>query len=84
MHTLRNKSVFFETYGCTFNFADTEKIKEIAAANGCVIAENAKDADAVVINTCTVVSQTERAMIRAINDYADKEVYVTGCMPVVQ
>ncbi len=84
MHTLRNKSVYFETYGCTFNFADTEKIKEIAAANGCIIAEKPEDADAVVINTCTVVSQTERAMIRAINDYAGKEVYVTGCMPVVQ
>ncbi|MBR6496936.1 MAG: tRNA (N(6)-L-threonylcarbamoyladenosine(37)-C(2))-methylthiotransferase [Methanomicrobium sp.] len=84
MQTLRNKSVFFETYGCTFNFADTEKIKEIAAANGCLIAQSPEDADAVVINTCTVVSQTERAMIRAINDYADKEVYVTGCMPVVQ
>ncbi|MBN2733368.1 MAG: tRNA (N(6)-L-threonylcarbamoyladenosine(37)-C(2))-methylthiotransferase [Methanomicrobiaceae archaeon] len=83
MHTLKSKKVHFETYGCTFNFADTEKLKEIAISQGCTVAEP-KDCEAVVINTCTVVSQTERAMIKAINEYHDKEVYVTGCMPVVQ
>lgn len=83
MHTLKNKKVCFETYGCTFNFADTEKLKEIALSAGCITAD-ADDCDAVVINTCTVVSQTERAMIKAIREYDDREVYVTGCMPVVQ
>ncbi|WOF17231.1 tRNA (N(6)-L-threonylcarbamoyladenosine(37)-C(2))-methylthiotransferase [Methanoplanus sp. FWC-SCC4] len=83
MDTLKNKKVHFETYGCTFNFADTEKLKEIATANGCEIV-TAEEADAVCINSCTVVAQTQRAMLRAVNDYQGKEVYITGCMPVVQ
>ncbi|MBP2134128.1 MiaB-like tRNA modifying enzyme [Methanomicrobium sp. W14] len=83
MQTLKNKKVYFETYGCTFNFADTEKLKEIAVRQGCTVS-GPEDAEAVVINTCTVVSQTERAMIRAINEFPDREIYVTGCMPVVQ
>ena len=85
MHTLKNRKIHFETYGCTFNFADTEKLKEIALRQGCSITkEEDNDFDAVVINTCTVVAQTERAMLKAINAYPDREIYVTGCMPVVQ
>jgi threonylcarbamoyladenosine tRNA methylthiotransferase CDKAL1 len=83
MHTLKDKKIHLETYGCTFNFADTEKIVRIAKKQGCSVVSPGQ-AEAVVINTCTVVSQTERAMLRAISDYPDKEVYVTGCMAVVQ
>jgi len=83
MHTLKNKKIHLETYGCTFNFADTEKISRLALKNGCTIVPPGR-AEAVIINTCTVVAQTERAMLRAIADYPDKEMYVTGCMPVVQ
>jgi len=83
MYTLKNKKIHLETYGCTFNFADTEKIARLAERQGCSIVSPGK-AEAVVINTCTVVAQTERAMLRAIADYPDKEIYVTGCMPVVQ
>lgn len=83
METLQNKKIHLETYGCTFNFADTEKIAVLALRQGCEIVSPG-EADAVIINTCTVVSQTERAMLRAISDYPDKEIYVTGCMPVVQ
>ena len=83
MHTLKNKKIHLETYGCTFNFADTEKIVRIAKKQGCSIVSPG-EAEAVVINTCTVVAQTERAMLRAISDYPDKEIFVTGCMAVVQ
>ncbi|MBN1431592.1 MAG: tRNA (N(6)-L-threonylcarbamoyladenosine(37)-C(2))-methylthiotransferase [Methanomicrobiaceae archaeon] len=83
MHTLKDKKIHLETYGCTFNFTDTEKIVSLAQKNRCTIVKPG-EAEAVVINTCTVVAQTERAMLRAIADYPDKEIYVTGCMPVVQ
>lgn len=83
MHTLKNKKIHLETYGCTFNFADTEKISRLALENGCTIVPPGR-AEAVIINTCTVVAQTERAMVRAITKYPDKEMYITGCMPLVQ
>ncbi|WP_048149445.1 tRNA (N(6)-L-threonylcarbamoyladenosine(37)-C(2))-methylthiotransferase [Methanolacinia paynteri] len=83
MHTLKDKKIHIETYGCTFNFADTEKIVRIAEKQGCSIVPPG-EAEAVIINTCTVVAQTERAMLRAIAEFPDKEIYVTGCMAVVQ
>ncbi|UUX91347.1 tRNA (N(6)-L-threonylcarbamoyladenosine(37)-C(2))-methylthiotransferase [Methanoplanus endosymbiosus] len=83
MEFLRERKVHFETYGCTFNYADTGKLMDIALSQGCTVVP-ADEAETVVINTCTVVAQTERAMIRAIQDYSDREVIVTGCMPVVQ
>jgi len=83
MEFLRDRKVHFETYGCTFNYADTGKLMDIALLQGCTVV-SAEEADTVVINTCTVVAQTERAMLRAIRDYSDRDVVVTGCMPVVQ
>ncbi|EHQ35468.1 tRNA (N(6)-L-threonylcarbamoyladenosine(37)-C(2))-methylthiotransferase [Methanoplanus limicola] len=83
MEFLRERKVHFETYGCTFNYADTGKLMDIALSQGCKVVP-ADEADTVVINTCTVVAQTERAMIRAVQDYSDRDVVVTGCMPVVQ
>ncbi|MEA2034339.1 MAG: tRNA (N(6)-L-threonylcarbamoyladenosine(37)-C(2))-methylthiotransferase [Euryarchaeota archaeon] len=87
MQTLRNKKIYVESYGCTFNHADTEKLIETAVEQGCVQVP-AEDADVFVINTCTVIGATERTMLRRISEFADnrKEVLivVTGCMPVIQ
>ncbi|MBO5431204.1 2-methylthioadenine synthetase, partial [Methanocorpusculum sp.] len=51
---LQNLALYTETYGCTYNTGDTEKIIEIAKANGCRIVDSPFDADAVLINTCIV------------------------------
>lgn len=83
MDTLRNKTIYAESYGCTFNHADTEKIVALAERQGCVQVP-ADEAECIIINTCTVVGATERTMLRRIRAYAGKEIVVTGCMPVVQ
>lgn len=38
----------------------------------------------MVINTCTVIGATERKMLRRMAAFADRDLYVTGCMPLVQ
>jgi MiaB/RimO family radical SAM methylthiotransferase len=81
---LSNRCVFIETYGCRYNFGDTAKLVEILKSNGSTIVGSADVADALVINTCTVVGQTERRMLRQLSRYRDHELYVTGCMPEVQ
>ena len=48
------------------------------------VAGSPEDADAIIINTCTVVGPTERRMLRRLAAFGDRELYVTGCMPVVQ
>jgi threonylcarbamoyladenosine tRNA methylthiotransferase CDKAL1 len=81
---LAGKKVYIESYGCTYNHADTEKLTLILRSLGCTIPDSADDADAVVINTCTVVGATERRMLRRMQAFPGKELYVTGCMPIVQ
>ncbi|MFY9800163.1 MAG: radical SAM protein, partial [Methanoregula sp.] len=76
--------VLIETYGCRYNFGDTAKLVEILKSKGCIIVNSAERADAVIINTCTVVGSTERRMLRRLSLYREYDLYVTGCMPEVQ
>jgi threonylcarbamoyladenosine tRNA methylthiotransferase CDKAL1 len=80
----RNKRVFIETYGCRYNFGDTAKLVEILKHKGSTFVDSAKEADAIIINTCTVVGTTERRMLRRLSSFRESDLYVTGCMPVVQ
>jgi threonylcarbamoyladenosine tRNA methylthiotransferase CDKAL1 len=81
---LRGRSVFIETYGCRYNFGDTAKLVEILRHHGGTIVENPDEADAIIINTCTVVGPTERRMLRRLAAFRDENLYVTGCMSRVQ
>ena len=80
---LKNLSIFTETYGCTYNAGDTEKLMEIARSQGCVPALSADQADAVLINTCVVIGRTEQHMYERLDCYAEKLLFVTGCLPPV-
>jgi threonylcarbamoyladenosine tRNA methylthiotransferase CDKAL1 len=80
----RDRLVFIETYGCRYNFGDTAKLVEILKHKGSTFVDSAKEADAVIINTCTVVGTTERRMLRRLSQFREFDLYVTGCMPAVQ
>ena len=76
--------VYIETYGCRYNFGDTAKLIGLLKHKGCTIVNSAEDADAVIINTCTVVGSTERRMLRRLSHFRDCNLFVMGCMAVVQ
>ena len=80
----RNRRVFIETYGCRYNFGDTAKLIEILKHKGSTLVDSANEADAIIINSCTVVGTTERRMLRRLSRYREYDLYVTGCMPAVQ
>ena len=82
--TLSHTKVCILTYGCTYNFGDSRKLEDVLASQGCRIVATPEDADAVVINTCTVIAPTERKMLRVLHQHREKQLYVTGCMPEVQ
>ena len=84
LDALRGRSVYIETYGCRYNFGDTAKLVEILRHYGGTIVEDPDEADAIIINTCTVVGPTERRMLRRLARFRDHDLYVTGCMPGVQ
>jgi len=81
---LAGKRVHIETYGCAYNFGDTANLVEVLRHRGSSIVGSPDEADAVIVNTCTVVGPTERRMLRRLSLLRDKELYVTGCMPLVQ
>ena len=83
MDFLRNKKIYVESYGCTFNHADTQKLIEVAESQGCVQVPP-EEAEVFIINTCTVIASTGRHMLKRMKEFSDREVVVTGCMPVVQ
>jgi MiaB-like tRNA modifying enzyme len=84
LEKLRDRAVFIETYGCRYNFGDTAKLVEVLKKIGCTMVDLPDKADAVIINTCTVVGATERKMLRRLAQLSDRDLYVTGCMTVVQ
>ena len=81
---LSGKKVYIETYGCRYNYGDSEKLWEILKSHTCTRATTDEEADAVIINTCTVVGPSERRMLRRLSQLRDRDLYVTGCMPEVQ
>jgi threonylcarbamoyladenosine tRNA methylthiotransferase CDKAL1 len=84
LRSIRSMKVCVLTFGCTYNQADSEKIAEVLKYQGCVVVDSPEEADAVIVNTCTVIASTERRMLRLIERLRDMPLYVTGCMAEVQ
>ena len=81
---LAKKRVYIETYGCSYNFGDTANLVEVLKHYGSTRVDSPEEADAVIVNTCTVVGPTERRMLRRLSALQEKPLWVTGCMPLVQ
>ncbi|MCD6229877.1 MAG: tRNA (N(6)-L-threonylcarbamoyladenosine(37)-C(2))-methylthiotransferase [Candidatus Diapherotrites archaeon] len=76
--------VFVKTFGCAMNKADSDLLRTYISAEHEVVSDECK-ADAVVINTCAVKTQTENAMIRQIKvlSSSGKPFVVAGCLPKI-
>ena len=55
--------IYIETYGCQMNFADSEEMFLHLSARGAVLTDKLEEADAVLINTCTVRDHAEHRAI---------------------
>ena len=53
------KKLFIETYGCQMNVADSEVIASVMKMAGYETCESLEDADAVLLNTCSVRENAE-------------------------
>lgn len=81
---IRGKRVYIRTYGCTYNMGDTRKLEEILKHQHCALVDDPADAEAVIVNTCTVIGSTERKILREIRSMSHHQLFVTGCMAVVR
>jgi MiaB-like tRNA modifying enzyme len=80
----KDLKVFIETYGCTFNQADSQIIAGQLFDNNVKIVDNVEEAEIAIINTCYVKSPTESKVVNRISkfqeSFPDKKIIVSGCM----
>jgi threonylcarbamoyladenosine tRNA methylthiotransferase CDKAL1 len=80
---LPGRNVHVRSFGCALNRADSLRLERLIQAQGGRIVRE-EEAEAVVVNTCTVVRRTEREVMRFLRRNADKELYLMGCMAILQ
>mgnify|MGYP001032336693 CR=1 FL=1 len=81
------KKLFIETYGCQMNVADSEVVASVMKMAGYDVCEDIADADAVLLNTCSVRDNAEQKIYHRL-EALDAErrkgrkliVGVLGCM----
>jgi len=73
--------VYFKTYGCTLNQADTDIMKGIVEHAGYELADKSTDADVIIYNTCTVKGATENKIMEEMKK-EKKPFVIAGCIYV--
>lgn len=75
---------YIETYGCTFNQADSQIMAGILDKNGIEIVDTCQEADIIIVNTCYVKLPTENKVVYRIqklqDEFPQKKIIVSGCM----
>jgi threonylcarbamoyladenosine tRNA methylthiotransferase MtaB len=76
-------NIALASIGCRTNQEETESLRGALADEGHAIVDKCKDADAVVVNTCSVTARTEakvRRLLASISRQAPgAKILVTGC-----
>lgn len=70
-------------HGCAKNLVDSELMLGLLAQRGHQVTLDEKDADIVVVNTCSFIHDAEKESVQAILQLVNdgKKVIVTGCLP---
>lgn len=81
------KQAYIESYGCQMNFADSEVVASILAADGYEITEQLHDASLVLVNTCSIREKAEQTVRKRLEyfksikkEQSQMTVGVLGCM----
>ncbi|MCM1110233.1 MAG: tRNA (N6-isopentenyl adenosine(37)-C2)-methylthiotransferase MiaB [Clostridium sp.] len=84
------RKLFIETYGCQMNVADSEVVASVMEMAGYSPAESAEEADAVLLNTCSIRDKAEQKIFSRLQYLASLRrrrgqgrpltVGVIGCM----
>ena len=78
-------NVYFYTLGCKVNQYETEAMTENFEASGYTIVKDPKDADVIVVNSCTVTANSDQKTRQSVRRFKrvnnDATVVLVGCMP---
>lgn len=74
------KKVYFKTFGCRTNLYDSQVM--MSSLRDYEITQNEEEADAIVINSCTVTNGADshvRSYIGHVEKSSDAKIFLTGC-----
>lgn len=84
---MANKKLYIETYGCQMNVADSEVVAAVLGEKGYDLTEDHQDADAILINTCSIRDNAEQRIHARLDLFQshkkktpEKVVGLIGCM----
>jgi len=82
-----SKKFYIESYGCQMNFADSEVVASIVSKEGYNLTKNLKDADLILLNTCSIRAKAEQTVRKRLEGFNKLKRYkknlkvgVLGCM----
>ena len=82
-----SKKLYVESYGCQMNFSDSEIVTSIMEQEGFDTTSDAKEADLILINTCSIRDRAEQTVRKRLNHFnglkkhkPEVTVGVLGCM----
>jgi len=81
------KKFYIETYGCQMNVADSEVVAAILQRNGYEMVKEKKEADIILVNTCSVRENAEKRVRGRVQSFSiltkhrpDVLIGIMGCM----
>lgn len=81
------KSLYIESYGCQMNFSDSEIVASILIDEGYTTVADYKDADVILVNTCSIRDNAEKRVFNRLRNYQAVKKYrpdaiigILGCM----
>ncbi|MGC8864946.1 MAG: tRNA (N6-isopentenyl adenosine(37)-C2)-methylthiotransferase MiaB [Bacteroidales bacterium] len=84
---MNDKKLYIETYGCQMNFSDSEIVASILRENEYVLTGDAKEANLILVNTCSIREKAEDRVwkrLRELKSLKKKNpalrIGVIGCM----
>jgi threonylcarbamoyladenosine tRNA methylthiotransferase CDKAL1 len=76
--------IYIDTFGCTFNQADSQIMAGLLKNNDWTLTDSPADADVIIMNTCYVKHPTEQKVINNIQKmkkhFPEIKLIITGCM----
>jgi len=87
MEVMEKSNVYIETYGCQMNLADTELVCGILKSNGYEIITEFKNADVILLNTCSIRENAEQRIYGRLGSFKNLKtskpnlvIGILGCM----
>lgn len=65
-----SRRLFIETYGCQMNVADSEVVASVLEMAGYTPTDNIDDADAILLNTCSIRDNAEQKIVHRLQELA--------------